>query len=63
MLVRSAINSEPSLSSISEMLRCTRISPKLPFIQVDGIMSVGVPIGLPDFVTAFCQGQIISHGR
>ena len=53
-LVRDTIEQEPRLSAISDMLHVHEDQSK-NVIQVEGITCVGVPIGSPEFVTAFVK--------
>jgi hypothetical protein len=53
-LVRDTIEHEPRLRAIYDMLQVHEDQSK-NVIQVEGITCVGVPIGSPDFVTAFVK--------
>ena len=65
-LIRDTIEQEPRLSAISDMLHVHEDQSKMNrqdyikdrminVIQVEGITCVGVPIGSPEFVTAFVK--------
>ena len=56
-LVLKFINQDPSLESLRELYNKDIAEPELNIINVTGMTCVGVPMGSPEFVTAFVRSK------
>ena len=56
-LVLKFINQDPSLESLRELYDKDIAEPDLNIINVTGMTCVGVPMGSPEFVTAFVRSK------
>ena len=57
-LVRQKLDQDSSLASLSDIL-----APSANVITVTGMRCVGVPIGIPEFVTAYVRAKAVEIGN